>query len=145
MTTAKARAAMQHGSLAPIFAEHMSRLVRYGFINGLPGFVTIEQDDTLQTIALEIEDGKIAAIYVMRNDRIQAPRLEQGQIDRSQAAASAKARLVDPDQAPDHRPQARLGDVLGRTTGQSLRPLGSLAVANPVYAIFLDFSRRQFR
>jgi AhpD family alkylhydroperoxidase len=25
--------------------------VRYGFINGLPGFVTIEQDDTLQTTA----------------------------------------------------------------------------------------------
>ena len=45
----------------------MSRLVRYGFINGLPGFVTIEQDDTLQTTALQIEDGKIAAIYVMRN------------------------------------------------------------------------------
>jgi RNA polymerase sigma-70 factor (ECF subfamily) len=74
----KARAAMQpivgldsvmqlHVSLVPIFAEHMSRLVRYGFINGLPGFVTIEQDDTLQTTALEIEDGKIVAIYVVRN------------------------------------------------------------------------------
>jgi RNA polymerase sigma-70 factor (ECF subfamily) len=45
----------------------MSRIVRYGFINGLPGFVTIEQDDTLQTTALQIEDGKVAAIYVMRN------------------------------------------------------------------------------
>jgi RNA polymerase sigma-70 factor (ECF subfamily) len=56
-----------HASLALIFAEKMSRIVRYGFINGLPGFVTIEQDDTLQTTALQIEDGKIAAIYVMRN------------------------------------------------------------------------------
>jgi RNA polymerase sigma-70 factor (ECF subfamily) len=74
----KARAAMQptvgldnvmqlHAALAPIFAENMSRVVRYGFINGLPGFVTIEQDDMLQTTALQIEDGKIAAIYVMRN------------------------------------------------------------------------------
>jgi RNA polymerase sigma-70 factor, ECF subfamily len=56
-----------HASLALIYAEKMSRIVRYGFINGLPGFVTIEQDDTLQTTALEIEDCKIVAIYVMRN------------------------------------------------------------------------------
>jgi RNA polymerase sigma-70 factor (ECF subfamily) len=74
----KARAAMQpiagldqvmrvHAALAPLFAKTMSRLVRYGFINGLPGFVTIEEGDTLQTTALQIEDGKIAAIYVMRN------------------------------------------------------------------------------
>ena len=47
--------------------EKTSRIVRYGFINGLPGFVTIEPDDTLQTTALQIEDGKIVAIYVMRN------------------------------------------------------------------------------
>ena len=74
----KASAAMQpvvgldnvmqlQASLARLFAEKMSRIVRYGFVNGLPGFVTIEQDDTLQTTALQIEDGKIVAIYVMRN------------------------------------------------------------------------------
>ena len=40
--------------LAPMYAEHRSRLVRYGFINGLPGFVTIERGDILQTTALEI-------------------------------------------------------------------------------------------
>jgi RNA polymerase sigma-70 factor, ECF subfamily len=56
-----------HASLARLFAKKMSRLVRYGLINGLPGFVTSEQDDTLQTTALQIEDGKIVAIYVMRN------------------------------------------------------------------------------
>jgi RNA polymerase sigma-70 factor, ECF subfamily len=56
-----------HGSLAHVFAEKMSRIVRYGLINGLPGFVTIEQDDTVQTTALQIEDDKIVAIYVMRN------------------------------------------------------------------------------
>ena len=56
-----------HASLVRIFAEKMSRIVRYGFINGLPGFVTIEQGDILQTTALEIEDSKIVGIYVMRN------------------------------------------------------------------------------
>jgi RNA polymerase sigma-70 factor (ECF subfamily) len=56
-----------HASLARLFAEKMSRLVRYGFINGLPGFVTIEQDDTLQTTALHLEDARIVAIYVTRN------------------------------------------------------------------------------
>jgi RNA polymerase sigma-70 factor (ECF subfamily) len=57
-----------HTSLAHLFAESMSRMVRYGFINGLPGFVTIERDDTLQTTALEVDpDGIIAAIYITRN------------------------------------------------------------------------------
>ena len=55
-----------HATLAPIFAQHMSRIVRYGLINGLPGFVTSERDGP-QTTALEIEDEKIVAIYVMRN------------------------------------------------------------------------------
>lgn len=57
--------------LARIFAEHASRIVRYAFINGLPGFVTVE-NGTLQTTALLIEDGKIAAMYVTRNpDKLQ--------------------------------------------------------------------------
>ncbi|MDR3633061.1 MAG: sigma-70 family RNA polymerase sigma factor [Isosphaeraceae bacterium] len=56
-----------HAALALIFARTMSRIVRYGFINGLPGFVTVEQDDTLQTTALQIEDSKIVAVYVVRN------------------------------------------------------------------------------
>ncbi|HEY6991499.1 MAG TPA: sigma-70 family RNA polymerase sigma factor [Bryobacteraceae bacterium] len=60
-----------HAKLASLFAANMSQLVRYGFINGLPGFVTIEQG-ILQTTALEIENGKIAAIYVVRNpDKLQ--------------------------------------------------------------------------
>lgn len=42
-------------------------LVRYAFVNGLPGFVTREADGVLQTTALLIEDGLIQAIYVMRN------------------------------------------------------------------------------
>jgi RNA polymerase sigma-70 factor (ECF subfamily) len=44
-----------------------SELVRYGLINGLPGFVTREPDGILQTTAFLIEDGAVAAIYVMRN------------------------------------------------------------------------------
>lgn len=56
-----------HSGLAHIYARSMSRLVRYGLINGLPGFLTVEQDETLQTTALEIQDGKIVAIYVTRN------------------------------------------------------------------------------
>jgi RNA polymerase sigma-70 factor (ECF subfamily) len=56
-----------HASLARMFAGTQSRMLRYGLINGLPGFVTIEQGDTLQTTALQIDDGRIVAIYVMRN------------------------------------------------------------------------------
>ncbi|MEO8375734.1 MAG: sigma-70 family RNA polymerase sigma factor [Sphingomonas bacterium] len=53
--------------LARYFAEHMSRIIRWGFVNGLPGFVTMEHGDILQTTALAIEDGKIVAIYITRN------------------------------------------------------------------------------
>jgi RNA polymerase sigma-70 factor (ECF subfamily) len=61
-----------HTSLARLFAQKTSQIVRYGFINGLPGFITIERDDTLQTTALQVDDGKIVAIYVMRNpDKLQ--------------------------------------------------------------------------
>jgi RNA polymerase sigma-70 factor (ECF subfamily) len=56
-----------HDYLATLFRENGSTLVRAGFVNGLPGFVTREADGELQTTALEIEDGKIAAIYVVRN------------------------------------------------------------------------------
>jgi RNA polymerase sigma-70 factor (ECF subfamily) len=54
-------------TFAVVFAEGRSRLVRYGFINGLPGFITIERGDILQTTALEIEDGRVVAVYVVRN------------------------------------------------------------------------------
>jgi RNA polymerase sigma-70 factor (ECF subfamily) len=52
---------------ASIYAVSKSRLVRYGFINGLPGFITVERGDILQTTALEIEDGRVVAVYVVRN------------------------------------------------------------------------------
>lgn len=56
-----------HRALADLFRRNASKLVRTGFVNGLPGFVTLEADGELQTTALDIEDGKIAAIYVVRN------------------------------------------------------------------------------
>lgn len=56
-----------HGYLAAQFRAHDSTLLRAGWINGLPGFVTREADGEIQTTALEIEDGKVAAIYVVRN------------------------------------------------------------------------------
>jgi RNA polymerase sigma-70 factor (ECF subfamily) len=36
-------------------------------IDGLPGYVSIDRGQLLQTTALEIRDGRIAAIYIMRN------------------------------------------------------------------------------
>jgi RNA polymerase sigma-70 factor (ECF subfamily) len=56
-----------HTALAQFFAKNGSRFLRHAVINGLPGFVTTEAGDTLQTTALDIRDGKIFAIYVMRN------------------------------------------------------------------------------
>jgi RNA polymerase sigma-70 factor, ECF subfamily len=58
-----------HKLLAKWFVEKGmgSKFVRAAFINGLPGFVTLEADGEYQTTAFEIEDGKITAIYVVRN------------------------------------------------------------------------------
>lgn len=57
----------QYERVAAFLQENASKLVRVCFVNGLPGFITLEADGELQTTALEIENGKIAAIYVMRN------------------------------------------------------------------------------
>jgi RNA polymerase sigma-70 factor (ECF subfamily) len=56
-----------HSHLADQFKKNGSTLVRAGFVNGLPGFVTMEADGELQTTALDIKDGKITAIYIVRN------------------------------------------------------------------------------
>ncbi|TCR62107.1 sigma-70 family RNA polymerase sigma factor [Bosea sp. BK604] len=37
------------------------------FINGLPGYVSRESDGVLQSVALDIRDGLIQAVYVIRN------------------------------------------------------------------------------
>lgn len=43
------------------------RWSRLTTINGLPGCVSVEADGTLQTSAFEIADGRIGAIYTVRN------------------------------------------------------------------------------
>ena len=53
--------------LYTLFRARPSRLVRFGWINGLPGFVTEEADGVLQTTALDIDGGRVARVYVMRN------------------------------------------------------------------------------
>ncbi len=55
-----------HTSLARLFAEYPSRIARFAYVNGLPGFITIERDGA-QTTALAIDGDTIVGIYVMRN------------------------------------------------------------------------------
>jgi RNA polymerase sigma-70 factor (ECF subfamily) len=43
------------------------RILWRGRINGLPGYVSMERGDTLQSTAFDIEDGRITAIYIIRN------------------------------------------------------------------------------
>lgn len=54
-------------ALARYFARSPSRLIRYVTIDGLPGFITIEAGDIVQTTALSVSNERIAAIYVTRN------------------------------------------------------------------------------
>jgi RNA polymerase sigma-70 factor (ECF subfamily) len=59
-------------ALVRLLGRNSSQMIRYGLVNGLPGFVTRESDNELQTTGLQIKDGKIVAIYVMRNpDKLQ--------------------------------------------------------------------------
>ena len=53
--------------IAKVFAHGPQPQPYFRMINGVPGFVTLEVDGVLQTTAFDIRDGKIAAIYVMRN------------------------------------------------------------------------------
>lgn len=57
----------RHAGMARDFALSPSQLVRYAVIDGLPGFVTIEAGDIVQTTALQIEEEKVVNIYVTRN------------------------------------------------------------------------------
>ena len=55
-----------HAALFRRFPDRGSRIMRYGFVNGLPGYVS-EEGDGVQTTALAIEDDRIVGVYVMRN------------------------------------------------------------------------------
>jgi len=42
-------------------------------VNGMPGFIVADRERIVQTVALQVEDGQIAAIYVTRNpDKLRA-------------------------------------------------------------------------
>ena len=46
--------------------DTLTRRQAFMVLNGLPGMVT-DEGDGLQTTALDIRDGKIAGIYIVRN------------------------------------------------------------------------------
>lgn len=46
---------------------YQPKLLRPVMIDGLPGFISIDRGQVLQTTALEIREGKIAAVYIVRN------------------------------------------------------------------------------
>jgi RNA polymerase sigma-70 factor (ECF subfamily) len=48
-------------------AHEPARFVRAAVIDGLPGYVSRERNGLLQTTALELEAGRIVAIYITRN------------------------------------------------------------------------------
>lgn len=48
-------------------APARSTILHLGRVNGLPGYITLEPDGLPQTTALEVRDGRVAAIYVVRN------------------------------------------------------------------------------
>lgn len=57
----------RHVLLVKEFQQSPSLLIRYAVIDGLPGFISIEGGGIVQTTALQIENGKIVAIYITRN------------------------------------------------------------------------------
>jgi RNA polymerase sigma-70 factor (ECF subfamily) len=48
-------------------AAYRPQLLRTVMIDGLPGFVSIDRGEALQTTALEVRNGKITALYIVRN------------------------------------------------------------------------------
>ncbi|MBW6530842.1 RNA polymerase sigma factor SigJ [Sphingomonas sp. RRHST34] len=52
--------ARKHGDTPP-------KLLAMRWIDGLPGYVSRERGDVVQTTALELREGRIAAVYVVRN------------------------------------------------------------------------------
>ena len=54
-------------AIARLQRGRQGSLLHMAYVNGLPGFVTREADGLMQTTALLIDDGRIRAVYVMRN------------------------------------------------------------------------------
>jgi RNA polymerase sigma-70 factor (ECF subfamily) len=53
--------------IAEILAGAATKNAVYQLVDGLPGFVSLEADGLPQTTALDVRDGKIVCIYVVRN------------------------------------------------------------------------------
>ncbi|MFG1225060.1 sigma-70 family RNA polymerase sigma factor family protein [Xanthobacter wiegelii] len=49
------------------WGEGWAQMLEPAWIDGLPGYVSRERGDVLQTTALAIEGGRITAIYITRN------------------------------------------------------------------------------
>lgn len=62
-----ARVLRLFGGLHRKLTARPAELVRVARVDGLPGYVSRERDNVLQTTALEIEDGLVTAIYIIRN------------------------------------------------------------------------------
>ncbi len=56
-----------YGGLYRKLGPDWTRFIRPAWIDGLPGYVSRERGAILQTTAFAIENGKISAIYMMRN------------------------------------------------------------------------------
>jgi len=61
------RALRLFAGLSRKFAGQMPGDIRPVWIDGLPGYISQGRGDVLQTTALEIEDGRITAVYITRN------------------------------------------------------------------------------
>lgn len=62
-----ARVLRLYAGLRRKFAAETAVLLRAATIDGLPGFASIDRGRVLQTTALELRGGRIAAIYIVRN------------------------------------------------------------------------------
>jgi RNA polymerase sigma factor (sigma-70 family) len=56
-----------YASLRRKLGTRSARLLRSMLIDGLPGYVSFDRGEVLQSTALEIVEGRIAAIYIVRN------------------------------------------------------------------------------
>jgi len=61
------RALRLFAGLSRKFADKMPADIRPAWIDGLPGYISQGRGDVLQTTALEIENGRITAVYITRN------------------------------------------------------------------------------
>jgi RNA polymerase sigma-70 factor (ECF subfamily) len=61
------RAVRLFAGLRRKYCDAPVELIRFVKIDGLPGYVSRERGGVLQTTALDIRDGRIAAIYIVRN------------------------------------------------------------------------------